>query len=198
MTKAFVALPVIVFMLIASLGVHLNIGLRHVLPVYPFLYLMIGGFGNVVSRIKFRAVRYAMSAVTACAVLGTASFNLAWAPHYLAYFNEFVGSAESGAKMVLDSNLNWGQDNRPLAEWAKSKSIEHIFIGASRTNPELYESFRLKWTFIAPEDMARPKPGTYALDIGFYLRRRGEADSWFDGRRPERVIGKTYYVFFVK
>jgi hypothetical protein len=53
-------------------------------------------------------------------------------PHYLAYFNEIIGGPRNGYKYLIDSNLDWGQDDdRALAFAAASEEPVHVNPGCS-------------------------------------------------------------------
>lgn len=47
-------------------------------------------------------------------------------PHYLAYFNELAGGPRSGYRILVDSNLDWGQDLPGLAAWMKKNAVPRI------------------------------------------------------------------------
>jgi len=60
-------------------------------------------------------------------------------PHYLAYFNEFVGGPKNGYKCMLDSNLDWGQDLPALKRYMQEQRIDKIKLAYSGTaDPKYY------------------------------------------------------------
>ena len=64
---------------------------------------------------------------------------LSYHPHYIAYFNEFVGP-DNGYKYLLDSNLDWGQDLKGLSLYMNENSIDNIKLSYFGTAmPEYYE-----------------------------------------------------------
>jgi len=94
-----------------ALGSHLNIGHRHIMPVYPVLFVMAGGAACLVAR----PLRWPGAIVLALAAWFAAES--VWIrPHYLAYFNEFVGPSNAW-KHVVDSSLDWGQDLPAVSRW---------------------------------------------------------------------------------
>jgi 4-amino-4-deoxy-L-arabinose transferase-like glycosyltransferase len=94
----------------ASITSHLNIGHRHLLPVYPALFVLAGA---VVARLPRRA-----GAVVGMGLAGWALVSmLAIRPHYLAYFNVFAGGPTQAHYHLIDSSLDWGQELPGLAEW---------------------------------------------------------------------------------
>ena len=107
-------IPVLVLFL-ASIGTTYNIGIRHLLPVYPFLAL----FGAALfarSWERRRESRRAALAAGAWLVLPLVSaVELARIhPHELSYFNPLAGGPEGGARILSDSNIDWGLDLRRL------------------------------------------------------------------------------------
>jgi hypothetical protein len=97
--------------LLVGMFTHINIGLRHVLPVYiGFAVLtalaMVGLLELTETR---RWVRIALPLL----VVWLAGSSLLSHPDYLAYFNELGGSEPE--KILVDSDLDWGQDLKRLA-----------------------------------------------------------------------------------
>lgn len=123
----FLLIAVAVYFLLAVLS-RLSIGVRHILPIYPFLFVLIGGTAaqfwrarTAVNRgvIIFLGLWYLSSAINVY-------------PHFLAYFNELAGGAQSGHKILLDSNLDWGQDLKGLKAWMvknEVKKIQFVYFG---------------------------------------------------------------------
>jgi len=101
-----------------------NIGLRYVLPVYPFLCLF-GALGAVALwRLKPAAGRVAAAALLVWAVTAEARIY----PDHLAYFNEIAGGPDGGRWWLLDSNLDWGQDMKGLGAWIHAHGGPKIFV----------------------------------------------------------------------
>lgn len=93
----------------------LNIGYRHLLPIHPFLHLLIGRTISVwLEKPSFRLGRQAlMVGLGLWCVVGTLS---AW-PNEIGYFNELVGGEKNAYRYLIDSNLDWGQVSvEPLLE----------------------------------------------------------------------------------
>jgi hypothetical protein len=97
---------------IFSLRIHLNIGSRHLLPMYPVLFIMTGALGRWFTwPLHWRAIPVAL-------LLGWhAAESARIAPHYLAYFNQLAGGPAQGHRHLVDSSLDWGQDLPGLKAW---------------------------------------------------------------------------------
>lgn len=97
-----------------SLSSHLNIGHRHILPVYPVLFILIGGLAAPGLSASWRR-----GAVLVLLVGGQLAANVQVAPHYLAFFNTLAGGPANGHRLLVDSSLDWGQDLPGLARWLR-------------------------------------------------------------------------------
>jgi hypothetical protein len=132
-----------------------------VLPVYPFLYAFVTIALARVTIDRKRAVAVGVLA----GWFALASF-LAW-PGYLSYFNELTGSARNADRLLIDSNLDWGQDLRRLKAWTDEQGIAFIridYFGGGDIE-QLFGSRAVRWT--APRPQPLPK-GWFALSRHFY------------------------------
>ncbi len=196
LSKALILVPSALF-LGAAIKNGINIGLRHVLPVYPFLILLAGGFwGVLIQKAKKMVRKICLGIFGVLFVLSTARI-LQGAPDYLSYVNEFVGSVERGSKLVADSNLNWGQDNVRLARFVIKQKIPSIKIKNETLNADIYDYYKLNWREAEAAELMTPAPGFYALGIGVYSQLQRKEASWFFEKRPIHLVGKTFYIFEV-
>jgi hypothetical protein len=108
---AAIMIPPAVFLAAAMKG-NIDIGIRHVLPVLPFLYLLI----------CFQLARAGSKGLAILSVLIIAAVieSIMIAPNYTESFNLTVGGPTRGAKYLVDSNVDWGQDVARLADWLHS------------------------------------------------------------------------------
>jgi len=122
-----------------SIRSPLNIGVRHILPTLPLIYILVAGgikswvLGNtrslrgiedgfsVWARLTtgFKAIlRTSLSFLVIIALLlWYAGESVSAAPYFLSYFNEAVGGTSQGYRYANDSNYDWGQDLYRLATW---------------------------------------------------------------------------------
>ena len=114
---AVLALPVGVLAAISFLT-DICLGIRYILPVFPFVYVATGKVAPWAWGLSKRARQWAVGAIGA----GLAALGLATAtihPHYLAYFNRVAGGPDRGSDHLIDSNLDWGQDLVTLGAWLR-------------------------------------------------------------------------------
>jgi len=118
----FLLFPVL-FFLAAAIGSHLNIGHRHLLPVFPFLYVLVGGLATRFGK------RWLPAAVAILIVGSTVVFAPPWRPSSsfgepFEYFNELAGGPRQGYRHLVDSNLDWGQGLKDLAQWLGDHDVD--------------------------------------------------------------------------
>ncbi len=89
---------------------RLNIGHRHLLPLYPALFIVTG---VAAARVAAAWPRGPLVAAAGLAGLQAASA-ISIAPHFLAYFNGLAGGSDRAWRLLVDSSLDWGQDLRGL------------------------------------------------------------------------------------
>lgn len=125
-------LPPAVFFAIA-LTAKVQIGYRHIMPVMPFLAVLTGlALARLPWGKKGAALAAALLTLNAVSVLRAH-------PHYLAYFNEAAGGPANGYNLLVDSNLDWGQDVKALAAHLRERGNPPVifsYFGVAR--PESY------------------------------------------------------------
>ena len=114
-------LPALIYFSLAVFS-RFNIGIRHILPIYPFLFVLLGGVTQQLWQDGSRAMRAGLL-VLGLWYLGA---SLSIYPRYLSYFNELAGGPKNGHKVLLDSNLDWGQDLKGLKQWMDGNKVQRI------------------------------------------------------------------------
>lgn len=117
---------------------HLDIGLRHLLPLYPVLFIFAGGVAKWFST-RTRVLSGVVLVLLAWhAVEGARIY-----PNYLTYFNPISGGPSQGYKHLVDSSLDWGQDLPGLKDWLEKNHLNDgatpvylLYFGTAR--PEYY------------------------------------------------------------
>ena len=103
----------------AAMMATINIGVRHILPIYPFVVLLAGAAVSVLISTGRRAL--AAAAVAAALIEPALVY-----PHTLAFFNVLAGGPSHGSEYLVDSNLDWGQDLKGLKAWMTTHAVSHI------------------------------------------------------------------------
>ena len=164
--EAFWIAPAALLIALMSAMTGLDLGVRYLLPAFPFLFLGIARLA-VTSRPVVPAILLGALAVSTLRVH----------PHELSYFNEMAGGPSRGGRHLLDSNLDWGQDllelKRVLERRGVSGEIGLAYFGA--VDPSLAG---IRW-FVPPRDPRTVppgrsvasdgalRPGLYAISVNF-------------------------------
>jgi hypothetical protein len=110
--EAVLLVPILFFTIYFNFFYRAQIGIRHFLVVFPLLYVLAGSL-----LAKGTAVTRPMATALAAAVATLIVSVLSYYPHFLAYFNELVWDRKQAYTVLADSNLDWGQNGRDLAEY---------------------------------------------------------------------------------
>jgi hypothetical protein len=114
-------------MLLAAMAANINIGVRHVLPIYPPLAVCVAvGILTLWNRLPSGRLRIA-GRLAALGLAGWLVVESALAhPDYLPYFNQLAGRHPE--RVLLDSDLDWGQDLGRLADTLRARRVPHVWI----------------------------------------------------------------------
>jgi hypothetical protein len=132
--EAFLWLPPLAYMALAMMG-RLNIGHRHLLPIYPYLFILAARAAARGLRSGHWAWRAGTAALLAWYAVGTLRVH----PDYLSYFNELAGGPANGYRLLADSNVDWGQDLKDLKAWMDREGVPEVklaYFGSA--DPDYY------------------------------------------------------------
>jgi Dolichyl-phosphate-mannose-protein mannosyltransferase len=118
----FLTIPPVLYLLIAT-GTGLNIGARHILPMYPFLAVLIGGAALALAR-RDRRWAYVVGLLLAWHAVSSARAY----PNYLAYSNEFWGGPANTYKYLTDSNTDWGQQLKAVKKYLDNRGVKDCWF----------------------------------------------------------------------
>ena len=135
----FVPVAVAVYLGAGMFLANLDVGIRYMFPVLPFLCVWLGGLASVrvpaAARGRGRAW---LAAGVALALLQAVETGLA-APWYLSFFNGPSGGPGGGYRLVNDSNVDWGQGLIALRDEMRRRGIERIHLAYhGTTDPAVY------------------------------------------------------------
>ena len=188
--------PLLSFMAVlafASSFSHINIGIRHVLVLYPFMAL---GSAHLIA-LAWVALR--KSTLGPLAVVGSGGLVVlvAWQvltlwtvnPDYLPYFNEAVAHPE---QVLVDSDLDWGQDLWRLEQRAAAIKIPQLNL-AYRGTADLARERLPPFVIMPPW-----KPATGWVAISALAKVHDpKGYAWLDAYKPMETVGKTIELYYV-
>jgi hypothetical protein len=182
----------------SALTTHLNLGLRHVFPLYPFIYLLVG---LAAARLRGSAP-VAFKWLAPIVVVGLLAESLAAFPHYISFFN--APARPFRLKLLSDSNFDWGQDLTYVAEWQQKNPGVRLYLAYFGTvDPEFYginytnlpSGFRLNRHWEWPT-----QPGVMAISATLLqgVNCPPSTQSYYAPLReirPRAILGDTIYLF---
>lgn len=194
-----------------SITGNLNIGLRHLFPIFPFIYILVAkkvhDFFRETHKHKLILSKYFLVALLIW-VIFEPIFNY---PYYMSYFNQFAKGPKNGYQYVTDSNADWGQDLKRLKLFLDNHpEIDKIrvdYFGGG--NPKYY----LGEKYIPWWDSKRPiEKGWYAVSTNFLQgsihdtrlkpdrtprKPYEESWRWIMKYHPEYQVGTSIFVYYV-
>lgn len=187
----------------ACLASPFNIGYRHLLPLLPLMFI----FAGQLARINWRPVRRP-AWIIGMALVWLVISSLKVFPHYLAYFNELVGGPDGGYRVLIDSNLDWGQDLIGLREYMARENIESVKLSYLGTaDPAAYGityeplpgyPYNQWQSESLPDVLLNPPAGVYAISVSNLQGLRFKNHNLYAGfreRKPDAIIGHSIFVY---
>ncbi|MCD6051383.1 MAG: hypothetical protein K0Q55_2787 [Verrucomicrobia bacterium] len=155
-----------------SIQSRLNIGHRHLLPIYPALFVLASGSALLIPNRKAGAVLI----IALLAWHGRES--VATRPDYLAYFNPIAGGPQQAHRLFVDSSLDWGQDLPRLREWlernAQGEKVFLSYFGSGSPKHEgIDQAVRIGDGYFDWYSRPTPPPlsgGTYCISATMFRR----------------------------
>jgi hypothetical protein len=206
------ARPINLLPLAFSLGIllpamhgNVNIGVRHVEPIYI-------GF-SIISALGLRQLLQWTRRTVAPAL--TAVVLISWMilsagvqhPDYLAYLNAFAGKTPEN--VLTDSNYDWGQDLKFLAKRLRQLGVQEFSLASLDGLGLDHNDYREAWyglPTIKPVDTCIPSPGwnvlspTIEKSISYwpgnrFYRGRNMVKPWYEQVTPTERVGPLLLYF---
>jgi hypothetical protein len=184
--------------LIPGMTSHVNIGVRHILPIY-LGFSILAASGLVLLKEWERTRKWAGIAA-ALLVVWMAASGARSHPDYLAYFNELVSSEPEN--VLVDSDFDWGQSTKLLARRLRELGATEVGFGVKNGRSD-YMQVWPGLPHIKPIHPAIPAEGWTAVSptvdkttqYGLYFRYPN-VKPWFDNMQPAERVGSIllYYV----
>jgi hypothetical protein len=173
----------------ASLPIHFNAGLRHLLPMYPPVFLFIAGVLLAKPVPKWRATAVVLGA--GLLVIECASIH----PHYLAFFNVLAGGPANGRRVLVDSNLDWGQDLKNLKTYMDEQRIPEVCISYFGMAELQYYGIRYKLLPAVPDAQTARRLNCVAAISVTNLAVEHSDYAGLDELSPDAQIGYSIYIY---
>jgi len=107
----------ITFYSFISITGNLNLGVRHLMPILPFVCFILGSVGTrLVRRLHNRYFTAGALALLAAYMISTI---IAY-PSFVSYFSPLIGGGGNASKYVSDSSVDWGQDFKRLQTYIEA------------------------------------------------------------------------------
>lgn len=197
----FMVLPLAMYLGVA-MSMNTNIGLRHILPVYPFVLLLAGK--TVAAALASRR-RLLVAAVAGLALFQVGEV-VAVSPHYLAFFNQFVGGPKNGHRYLADSNIDWGQDLKNLKKWMDANGVDKINLSYFGSADPAYYGIHCTYLLGSPpyltDRVQKPVlPGFVAVSVQNLTGAGLDGDQFYKpllDAEPVAVIGYSIRIYRVE
>lgn len=182
-------IPAAYLFVIVSMG-NIKLGFRHILPVLPFLFVLISRLATV----QIRWARIGLAVLS----LGYAVSSLLAYPHYLAYFNEFVGGSQNGYKYLVDSNLDWGQELKNLRQYIQDHDLQDVkFYYYGGVSPTVYDVGTIELPLPTTSDeTCDPVQGNVAISVSL-LQFYPKCFGWLNTYEPVARLGHSLFIYHI-
>jgi hypothetical protein len=178
-----------------ALSTHINLGVRHILPVYlGFSLVAAAGATDLLNRSgKPRMAGWALGILTLW-MIATSGLSH---PDYLPYFNALAGSQPEN--VLVDSDLDWGQDMKRLAHRLREAGAPQVHFTPSVP----VDLAALGFPAVEPNDRTKPSPGWNAVSLTVLKKARfglwgdyPDVRLWPDEIKPKEKIGKGIWLWY--
>jgi hypothetical protein len=178
--------------LLFALNAHINIGVRHVLPLYPFLLLYVGAF---IEWVRHTRLAWGRPATILLLLLGLQAADIArYAPDYLSYFTVLVRPTETW-KLLSISNTDWGQGLVALRHYQDAHPSEPIHLAyVGEVDPAFYG---IRYTRLGEQDRPTGLIVVSATHLSGELLKDHHAYRWLLQYPLKTVLDHSLYVFEV-
>jgi len=188
---------------------NLNIGIRHILPILPFVYFLVARQiirwlrnvtieepQNFFQWLKYFYNTYIKSlerySLVGALLLWMFLSTLITFPYYLSYYNALAGGTQNGYKIATDSNYDWGQDLKRLVKFVDENKINKIdldYFGGGSPKYYLGEKFEPWWSA-----KGEPAQGEWlAVSVNTF---QGNKDySWLKDKTPVARAGTSIFIY---
>ncbi|HTL70422.1 MAG TPA: glycosyltransferase family 39 protein [Candidatus Eisenbacteria bacterium] len=156
-------------------------GSRYLMPAIPFLCVWAGGVFRIFTS---RTVLVPCAAALAAHVAASA----AQFPYPQQYFNALVGGPSQGWRYLRDSDLDWGQELKTFAAWARRHQVTRVktYLFGSRDE----DFYGIPHVDVEEAEYRAPRRELYAIST-FYLSHF----DWTAAATPTDTVGHAIFIY---
>ena len=190
---------------------HLNIGVRHLLPMFPFVAITGAGFISAVAEFGWKRSRGLGIALAVVALMPCLASAISTFPNELTYFSPFAGGTARGWQMLSDSNVETGQEVKTLARYLKERGenrVTGIMVGGEFLRFYGVELNDFPQWDEDEDDQDSEDPGNasnvdtkyvaigawYLSEIDLSEKQKQMIDAYRQ-QKPEAMVGNSIFVF---
>ena len=202
--------------------ISINIGVRHLLPIFPFLYLLVAlGIKKWIQQEKHKTRQKGKIGIVLVLLVWYVFSSTSAFPDFLSYYNEVVGGSANGYRVALSSNYDWGQDVKRLAEWVEQNNIQTIYVDLfGKGNPEIYYmkekavQWKESWEWLEvstdPEALQKeynkntfPKGNYFAVSLNLVFGGGWDGEKivphydWLQDYTPVARAGRSIFIYYI-
>jgi len=183
-SELFIIIPAI-FLFLTVLTSKVQMGVRHILPIYPLIFTFIGKAATI--NLK----KYIKGVLICIFIFWQLYCLLRVFPYPIAYFNELVGGPKNGYKILRGSNLDWGQGLKALKSYVDKNKIDKVkLLYFGTASPDYY---KIPYENIKEQELKMPGKGIYAISAQYL-----DAAQWTKDKEPVEKIAYSIFIYEVK
>jgi hypothetical protein len=184
------AVPTVAFLTVltfVSVYSRINIGIRHVLMLYPLLAM--GAAYAVMRLVRARTLRPMTLAMASVVLLAQVSSVVLAHPDHLTYFNTIAGSRPE--RFLITTDLDWGQDMKRLEEELRVRNVKEVAVAFFGSN-DLTKHDLPGYT---PLQAKMPRRGWIAISL--WRLHRNDDYRWLRAYEPITRVGSSVNLYYV-
>jgi hypothetical protein len=167
---------------------RIDIGVRHMLPIYPFLLLYAGCVWESARRVRWATALLGILLIAQVADIAR------YAPNYLAYFNPLV-RPENTWQILSDSNTDWGEGMLALRKYQDEHPGQTLHLAYFGEVDPLW--YGVQYEKLSEEDHPSGTVIVSATHLSGQLLKNHYAYRWLLQYPLKAVLDHTFYVFEV-
>lgn len=177
----FLIVPIVLFFIVIS-GNKGQVGIRHLLPIYPFIFTFVGLADTMRMKALLKNCIFTLLIAWQMASL------IMVLPYPISYFNEASGGPDNGYKILRDSNIDWGHGLKALKKYIKDKNIDSIKLYYFGTADPAY--YGITFDNVTGPELKNPSNGIYAISVQYL-----DTVEWTKKYNPAAKVAHSIFIY---